>query len=351
MAAVERFGRVGDADVWEVTLATAAGAEARIITWGAVLRDLVVPGPRGPQRVVLGLNSVEDYAAHSPYFGAIVGRYANRIGGARFRLDGQVYQLTPNENGNQLHGGPAGFGNRVWTLIDSSDASATLALVSEDGDMGFPGRLVATCVYTLQEPATLRIVLEATCDRATPVSLTTHAYYNLDGRPTILDHTLTIAGDFITPTDSALIPTGAIEAIAKTPYDFRQPRPIGPPEANGGVLYDMNFVLRRDAPHRPHAHPLHATDADLAHGATLVSPASGLALDLWTTEPGLQFYNGHMLDVPVPGLGGAAYGRFGGLVLEPQRFPDGPNHPHFPPCILEPGFVSRQINEVRFRNL
>ena len=136
----------------------------------------------------------------SPYFGAIVGRYANRIEGARFRLDGKLHRLVPNENRNQLHGGPAGFGRRVWTLIDRSDASATLALVSNDGDMGYPGRLVATCTYALREPATLRIALEATCDRTTPVNLTTHAYYNLDGGPTILDHALMIAGDYVTPT-------------------------------------------------------------------------------------------------------------------------------------------------------
>jgi len=343
--AIQRFGRLGDADILEITLA-AGGAEARVITYGAVLRDFVVPGPRGPKRVVLGLNGVEDYVAHSPYFGAIVGRYANRIGGARFRLDGASYPLTPNENGNQLHGGPKGFGRRVWTLIDHSPTSATLALVSDDGDMGYPGRLVATCTYALWEPATLRIALEAVCDHATPINLTTHTYYNLDGAPTIFDHTLTIAGDFVTPTDPALIPTGEIQAVAGTLYDFRQPRPIGPSEQNDGVLFDINYVLRRDAPHRPAG--LDATEADLAHAATLAAPTSGLALELWTTEPGLQFYNGHKLNVPVPGLGGARYGRFGGLALEPQRFPDGPNRPHFPPCVLEPGQVSRQISELRF---
>ncbi len=217
--------------------------------------------------------------------------------------------------------------------------------------MGYPGRLVATCTYALREPATLRIALEATCDRTTPVNLTTHAYYNLDGGPTILDHALMIAGDYVTPTDRALIPTGAIEPVAGTPFDFRKPRPIGPPEQNDGVLYDINFVLRRNAPHRPHAHPLRGTEADLAHAATLSSKASGLTLEVWSTEPGLQFYGGHLLDMPVPGLGGAHYGRFGGLALEPQRFPDGPNQPHFPPCVLEPGLVSRQINELRFRAL
>jgi aldose 1-epimerase len=344
--AIERFGRLDDADVFEVTLATGGGAEARIITYGAVLRDLVVPGPNGPRRVVLGLNSLADYIAYSPYFGAIPGRYANRIGGARFRLDGALYHLTPNENGNQLHGGPKGFGRRVWTLIDHGPTSATLALVSDDGDMGYPGRLMATCTYRLLEPATLRIALEAVCDWPTPVNLTTHTYYNLDGAPTIFDHSLTIAGDFVTPTDPALIPTGAITAVAGTPYDFRQPRRIGAPEDNDGVLFDINYVLRRDGPHR--ARSLCATEADLAHAATLAAPTGGLALELWTTEPGLQFYNGHKLNVPVPGLGEAHYGRFGGLALEPQRFPDGPNHPHFPPCVLDPGRVSRQITELRF---
>jgi aldose 1-epimerase len=345
---IERFGRSGDTDVLEVTLATAAGTQARIITWGAVLRDLVVPGPRGRQRVVLGLNTIEDYLACSPYFGAIVGRYANRIGQARFRLDGETYRLTANENGNQLHGGPAGFGRRLWTVVDHDDASVTLALVSEDGDMGYPGRLVALCAYTLQEPATVRIALEATCDRPTPVNLTTHAYYNLDGAPTILDHSLAIASEQVTPTDQALIPTGALTPVAGTPYDFRAPRPIGPPEANDGILFDINFVLRRQGSLRSRAHPLDASEADLAHAATLASPASGIALDLWTTEPGVQFYNGHKLAVPVPGLDGTRYGRFAGLALEPQRFPDGPNRAWFPPCILAPGLVSRQISELRF---
>src|SRR4051812_41522710 len=145
--AIDRFGRLGGSDVLEVALATSAGMQARIITWGAVLRDLVVPGPRGPQRVVLGLDTIEDYVAHSPYFGAIVGRYANRIGQARFRLDGVVHRLTANENGNQLHGGPAGFGRRLWSVVDRADNAVTLALVSGGGDMGYPGRLAALCTY------------------------------------------------------------------------------------------------------------------------------------------------------------------------------------------------------------
>lgn len=335
---VTRFGEVEGTEILESVIASEAGAQARIITWGAVLRDLVVPGPRGRQRVVLGLDRMADYVAHSPYFGAIVGRYANRIGGARFALDGEVFRLVTNEGENQLHGGPRGFGQRPWSLVEAGLSRATLALVSEDGDMGYPGRLSALCSYSFVGPATLRIVLEAVCDRATPVNLTTHSYYNLDGGPDILNHQLSIAADHVTPTDADLIPTGEVRAVAGTAYDFRQPRRIGPPEDNGGILFDVNFVLR------------HGTGA-LGHAATLASEASGLAMELWTTEPGLQFYGGHLLHMPVPGLGGARYGRFGGLCLEPQRFPDGPNHPHFPPTILRPGLVSRQVSELRFRSL
>jgi aldose 1-epimerase len=266
-----------------------------------------------------------------------VGRYANRIGEARFSLRGETHRLDVNWGGrHQLHGGTQGFGSRVWSLLAHTPSSATLALVSADGDMGYPGRLAALCTYAFEEPATLRIVLEATCDRPTPVNLTTHGYFNLDGSPTIADHELAIAGDFITPTTPDLIPTGEVRAVAGTPYDFRALRPIGP--ATEGAAYDTNFVLRGGA-----AHP-----GVLAHAATLMSRRSGVALELWTTEPGLQFYDGHLLDMPVPGLGGVTYRARGGLCLEPQRFPDGPNRPHFPSCILEPGGVSRQASELRF---
>jgi len=337
MTGLRPFGTHRGVEVFEVTLASEAGAEARIITWGAVLRDLVVPGPNGPQRVLLGLNSLEDYVAHSPYFGAVVGRYANRIGNGRFTLDGRSHDLDRNQGSHQLHGGTVGFGQRVWSILAQSRASLTLALVSEDGDMGYRGRLVAVCTYSLLEPASLRIVLEATCDAPTPVNLTTHGYYNLDGSPDILGHHLMVAGDFTTPTRPDLIPTGEIRRVEGTPYDFRDARPIGePPSPGGPVDYDVNYVLR---------HPRGA----LAHAATLVSPRSRIALELWTTEPGLQVYDGHLLDMPVPGLDGKPYARNGGLCLEPQRFPDGPNQPHFPPCILRPGEVSRQVSEIRFR--
>lgn len=334
MTGARHFGRIGGTDVLEVTLATQAGAEARVITWGAVLRDLVVPSPSGPRPVVLGFDRLEEYLAYSPYFGAIVGRYANRIGGARFRLGGRESVLVPNEGRNQLHGGPAGFSKRVWSLLSHDGGSAHLALISQDGDMGYPGRLFATCSYELFEPATLRISLQAFTDAPTPVNLTTHSYYNLDGSADIRSHRLTIAADHVTPTDRELIPTGAIAAVAETRFDFRNARPIRTRDAYED--YDTNFVLSRDRDCEPH----------LAHGATL--EADGLAMELWTSEPGLQFYDGHLIDIPVLGSHARPFAGYGGLALEPQRFPDGPNQPHFPPCILQPGQVSRQQSEFRF---
>jgi aldose 1-epimerase len=338
-----RIGSIGGREIEEVTLRSAAGAEAKVITFGAIVRDLKVPTPRGLQRVVLGLDDIAGYAGAARHMGAIVGRYGNRIGRGRFSLDGETFGLDLNENrldpagpGRQhLHGGAKGFSQRVWTLVDLTPASATLALVSADGDMGYPGRLVATCAYTLAEPATLRLVLEATADRATPVNLTTHLYYNLDGSPDILDHALEIAAGHVTLTDEELIPTGEVRSVAGTPYNFRVPRPIREGMGEAAVDYDINYVLS-------------GPRGALNRAATLVSGKSGVAMELWTTEPGLQFYGGHKLAVPAGALGGGAYGRHGGLCLEPQRFPDGPNHPHFPPSILRPGEVSRQTSELRF---
>ncbi|EIM27103.1 aldose epimerase family protein [Microvirga lotononidis] len=329
---IERFGSLDGQDVLQVSLQGPDGMEAKVLTWGAVVRDLIVPVAGGSQRVVLGLNSIEDYVAHSPYFGAIVGRYGNRIGRARFNLNGTTYQLDANEGENQLHGGAKGFGSRLWSVLDHTPSSVTLSLVSEDGDMGYPGRLVATCTYTLLPSSRLRIELDATSDKPTPVNLTTHGYFNLDGSPDISSHELTIAGDYITPTRPDLIPTGEITAVAGTDYDFTAARPIHGP---AHTLYDINYVLR--GPY-----------GKLRHAATLASRANGLSMELWTTEPGVQFYDGHLIDMPVQGLAGARYRRHGGLCLEPQRFPDSPNNAHFPSSILPPGQVSRQVSELRF---
>jgi aldose 1-epimerase len=329
------FGTVDGVAVFEVVIGSKAGASARILTYGAAVRDLVVPHASGEQRVVLGLNTIEDYVAHSPHFGAVPGRYANRIAGGRFVLDGVAYELErkPGEK-NTLHGGPHGFGKRIWTLVSHDDSSATLRLESPDGEAGFPGALVATCVYRLLEPATLRVELTATADRPTVVNLTNHAYFNLDGSPDILDHEVTLFADFVTPSDAELIPTGEIRSVAGGAYDFREPRPV---RNASGTAYDTNFVAKR---------PL-GPDG-LAPIARVRSPRNGLTLSLHSNQPGVQFYDAATLAVPVPGLGGARYGAHAGLCLEPQAFPDSPNRRHFTDTTLRPGAEYRHVSEFRF---
>jgi aldose 1-epimerase len=332
---IRGFGEIDGVPVVEVTIASNAGAVAKILTWGAVLRDLVVPTPKGLQRVVLGLNSLADYIAHSPSFGAVPGRFANRIANGRFTLDGAVHVLDVKRGEKHtLHGGPNGYGKRLWQLGAHTASSVTLTLHSPDGDAGFPGALTATCVYTMIEPATLRVELSAVCDQPTIVNLTQHAYFNLDGSPDILDHELTLNCDFFTPTDQLLIPTGEIRAVADTPYDFRKARKV---RNDSGTTYDTNFVAA-DQP----------GEDGLAHMATLRAPSNGLKLELHTSEPGVQFYDAAKLNCPVPGLDAAHYGPHAGLCLEPQVFPDSPNRRHFSPCVLRPDEEYRHVSEFRF---
>ena len=329
------FGEVDGAAVLEVAIGSRAGATAKILTYGAVLRELLVLTSRGPQIVVLGLNTIADYVAHSPHFGAVPGRYANRIANGRFALDGVEYQLArkPGEK-HTLHGGPRGFGHLVWKLGARDASSVELTLYSPDGDSGFPGGLTANCVYRMLEPATLRVELTATTDKPTIVNLTQHSYFNLDGSTDILDHELTLFSDFYTPTDADLIPTGEIRAVAGTPYDFRQARPV---RDAGGTTYDTNFV----ASQQPRGD-------GLAPIATLGSRLNGLTLSLFSTEPGVQFYDAAKLNCPAPGLDGKRYGAHAGLCLEPQAFPDSPNWRHFTDRVLRPGAEYRHVSEFRF---
>jgi aldose 1-epimerase len=329
------FGEIDGTRAFEVGIASRAGASAKVLTWGAVLRELVVPSSRGPQRVTLGLNTLSDYVAYSPHFGAVPGRFANRIANGRFSIDGVAYQLErkPGEK-HTLHGGPRGFGHRLWKLGAHDSASVSLSLESPDGDCGFPGAMTATCVYRLVEPATLRLELMAVSDRPTVVNLSHHSYFNLDGSPDILDHEVTLLADFYTPADAELIPTGEIRAVADTPYDFRTARPVRDPS---GTTYDTNFVAVRQP------------DAEgLAPIAVVRSPLNGLTLTLFSTEPGVQFYDAATLNCPVPGLGGARYGSHAGLCLEPQVFPDSPNRRHFTDCVLRPDEQYRHVSEYRF---
>ncbi len=332
---VHLFGEIGEAAVVEVAIASKAGASAKILNWGAVLRDLVVPSAHGPQRVTLGLNSIEDYLAYSPSFGAVPGRFANRIANGRFGLDGTVYEVERKAGEKHtLHGGSNGFGRKIWKLGSHDSGSVTLVHESPDGEAGFPGALTATCVYRLLEPAILRVELSARCDRPTIVNLTQHAYFNLDGSSDVRDHELTLVGDFYTPTDAELIPTGEIRSVAGTPFDFRQARPI---RNAAGQDYDTNFV----ASHMP-------DETGLAPIAKLRSPRNGLTLELHSTEPGVQVYDAAKLACPAPGLDGAHYGPYAGLCLEPQAFPDSPNRRHFSPCVLRPESEYRHVSEFRF---
>lgn len=333
---VHVFGELDGAPVFEIMLSNAQGAEARVITWGGVLRDLVVPHRGGRQRVVLGLNTLDDYMAHSPHMGATAGRFANRIAHGRFVLDGHHYVLPCNQAGkHSLHGGGKGFGKLPWRLGEHGRSHVTLTLRSADGDAGYPGNLDVSCTYSLEGAATLRVVMTATTDAPTIVNLAHHSYFNLDGSADVLDHELTLHSAFMTPVDDDLIPTGEIRSVAGTPFDFRAPRSI---RNEAGQWYDHNFMVAR--PVDP--------ETGLAHVATLRAPSNGLSMQLHSTEPAVQFYDGHKVAVPVEGLGGARYGANAGLCLEPQTCPDAPNRRHFPSPELRPGQVYRQVTDYRF---
>ncbi|MBN9061285.1 MAG: galactose mutarotase [Rhizobiales bacterium 65-9] len=346
MAAPRIFGTLADGrEIREVTLRSKAGAEATVMEWGAVVRDMRVPlASGGSQRVVLGLNDIEDYVLHSPHMGAIAGRFANRIRGGSFILDGERFQLPLNFLGrHSAHGGGYGFGRRPWTILDAAENYVVLALHVPAGDQGYPGAMTVACRYTLREPATLRVGLTATCNAPTIINLCHHSYFNLDGSPDILDHVLQVNADVYTPTDDELIPTGEMLSVSGAPLDFREPRKIRTLNERGErVRFDNNFILRRDRVEDIPPSGLH-----VAHAATVWSEKSRLRMEVWTTEPGLQFYDAAKMNLPVAGLDGVQYGPCAGLCLEPQHAPDSPNLPQFPSTVLRPGEAYRQVTEYR----
>ena len=331
-----------------VTLTNAHGVEMRMMTYGGIIVSLRVPDRNGRLGdVVLGYDSLAGYIKDSPYFGAIVGRYGNRIAKGRFTLNGTEYRLAINNGPNHLHGGIRGFDKVVWRaepFRDARGAGVVLRHTSPDGDEGYPGTLQATVTYTLTDRNEVRIDYEATTDKATPVNLTQHSYFNLAGSGDILGHTLMIAADRFTPVDSTLIPTGVLAPAAGTPFDFRTPHAIGERigDANEqlrfGGGYDHNFVLTRP-------------DTGLALAARLTDSLSGRTLEIRTTEPGVQFYSGNFLDGSITGKGGTVYRHRTGLCLETQHFPDSPNHPEFPSTILEPGRTYRSRTVWTFGTL
>ena len=309
---------------------------ASVLAYGATLADLVVPTRFGRTSVVLGFDSLESYQRHGAFFGAIVGRCANRIAGGKVTLGGKDYQLDLNEKGQtHLHGGAGGFFALVWQVERHDEASVLLSLVSPDGDQGYPGEVRATCKYTLG-PDRLAIELQAETDHETLVNMAAHPYFNLNGGGTALDHRLMIPAQAYTPVDDASIPTGEIRPVADTGFDFRTLRPIRN-EVNGlHGGYDHNFVLAMTPLDKPRL------------AARLEGEKLGAAMEVWSTEPGLQLYDGRSLPVDEPLRGDVAPERFGAVCLEPQRFPDAIHHPGFAGAVLRPGEVYSQVTEFRF---
>jgi aldose 1-epimerase len=316
------------------TLTNSAGMVACVSDFGGVITQLHAPGRDGTMAdVVLGFDDVLPYAGDSEYFGALIGRYGNRIANARFTLDGVTHQLDVNNGVNHLHGGTQGFHRVLWqaeTFSTPKSAGLILSHVSPDGDMGYPGQLEVTVIYELRNDNELRIAYHAITDQATPVNLTNHAYFNLAGGGDILGHEIMIAASAYTPIDEVQIPLGQLPPVAGTPFDFRSARAIGARideddrQLRNGFGYDHNWVLDKSAPRA----------MELA--ARLRDPGSGRVLEVWSQEPGLQFYSGNFLDGRLNGKG-RNYGYRSGICVEPQHFPDSPNQPSFPSTILRPG--------------
>ena len=334
---VTPFGRTPGGEAVELyTLTNARGMQVRAMTYGAIIQAIRVPDRSGhPEDVTLGHDSLQGYLEASPYFGAVVGRYANRIARGRFTLEGRTYRLATNNGPNHLHGGLKGYDKVVWRARSFQRGDTTgvrFEHTSPDGDEGYPGAVRIAVTYSLLPGNELAVEYQATSDRPTPVNLSQHTYFNLagEGSGDILQHVLTINADRYTPVDTTLIPTGELASVSRTPFDFRKATPIGArirqpdPQLQRGRGYDHNFVLSR-------------TEPGLFPAVRVLEPKSGRTLDISTTEPGLQFYSGNFLDGSITGKAGHVYGFRSGLVLETQHFPDSPNQSRFPSTILRPG--------------
>lgn len=337
------FGKLSDGRRVELyTLTNANGLKAKIMTYGATLTELHVPDRNGRMGdVTLGFDNLAQYEKGHPYFGSSVGRVANRIAKGRFTLDGKEYTLATNNGPNHLHGGLKGFDKAVWKAqtVNSADGPAVrFSYTSPDGEEGYPGTVKVSVVYTLTNQNALRIEFSATTDRATPLNLTNHAYFNLAGKGSVLEHELMLAARFYTPVDETLIPTGEIRSVTGTPLDFTLPRAIGERiEQTGGdpTGYDHNFVLNSGG-------------RSYALGARVYEPTSGRVMEMYTDQPGVQLYTGNFLDGSLTGKGGIVYQKHAGFCLETQIFPDAINQPHFPSPVLRPGQTYRHKTEYVF---
>ena len=324
----ESWGNVDNDSVYLYTLTNAKGTVVKITNYGGIVTSFITEDKSGNKsNIVLGFDSLAGYLEKPPYFGALIGRYGNRIGDAKFTLDGKEYKLAANNGKNALHGGLKGFDKVVWTPTVMNDTVPMLMLsyLSKDGEEGYPGNLKVMVHYTLTNDDELKIEYTATTDKATPVNLTNHSYFNLTGdvSNTILGHTLMIAADNYTPVDTTLIPTGEIKPVKGTPFDFTASKPIGRDIDSVPGGYDHNFVLN-------------SKDGSMQKVAVLSDTVSGRTLEVYTTEPGLQFYTGNFLDGKFT-VNGVAVKYRTALCLETQHFPDSPNKPDFPSTILQPG--------------
>ncbi|MDQ6762028.1 MAG: galactose mutarotase [Bacteroidota bacterium] len=311
------------------TLTNDKGVQVTISNYGGIVTSFITPEKDGKKSsIIIGFDSLAPYLRQPPYFGALVGRYGNRIGDAKFSLDGKQYTLAANNGKNHLHGGLKGFDKVVWdaSVADTTHPSLTLKYLSKDGEEGYPGNLSVTVNYTLTDDNALKIEYDATTDKATPVNLTNHSYFNLTGdvSNTILDHTLMIDADNYTPVDTTLIPTGEIKSVKGTPFDFTTPKKIGRDIGQVPGGYDHNWVLNKK-------------DALLDKVAELSDSVSGRTMEVYTTQPGLQFYTGNFLDGSFTNRGGTPLKLHTALCLETQHFPDSPNKSNFPSTILHPG--------------
>jgi len=331
----QHYGQLADgSEVTLVTLSNSNGIEVDVISYGGIITRMLTPDAAGQLGdIVLGLDTLEDYVKSSPYFGALIGRYGNRIAGGKFSLDGKTYQLATNDGENHLHGGVQGFDKKNWDMapfVTDHSAGVALSLTSPDGDQGYPGTLNVKVTYELNNENRLDMRFRATTDKPTVVNLTQHSYFNLAGHGDILGHRLMLNADTFTPVRAGLIPTGEFRPVDGTPFDFRKPKPIGQDigaddeQLQLGQGYDHNFVLDREP------------DDKLVLAARVTDPESGRVLEVLTTEPGVQFYSGNFLDGSLHGKG-RVFEHRSGFCLEPQHYPDSPNHPDFPSTTLMPG--------------
>ncbi len=334
------FGRIDGKDIYLFTISSGNDMTVRITNFGGIVTSVMVPDRNGnPDDVVLGFDSLSGYTGVHPYFGCIVGRCANRIAGGKFDLDGKTYHLAKNNGENHLHGGISGFDKKIWGATEfrqGDEAGVELTYISPDGEEGYPGNLKVTVIYTLTSNRELKIRYSAETDKLTPINLTHHGYFNLKGAGNgdILDHELMINADRFNVVNDQLIPTGELREVAGTAMDFRKSKLIGRDIALVDGGYDHNFVLN--------------STGEVAKAAILREASTGRWMEVYTSQPGIQFYGGNFLDGTITGKNGRPYQKHSGLCIESQHFPDSPNQPSFPNTILRPGETFQSVTIYKF---